>query len=103
MTRTLAKNTRCLSLFLIAGLALLVSGCSSVITHSMARASSPPPPMYMGGVRMDYLAVAESETLGPQVYGVLDMPFSLVADVILLPYDLYADCRHPEAATATPE
>ncbi len=52
--------------------------------------------MYMGGVRMDCLAVAESETWGPQAYGVVDMPFSLVADLILLPYDLYADIRHTE-------
>ena len=88
---------------MLASLSLFASGCSSVITHSIARASSPPPPMYMGGLRMDYLAIAESETWGPQAYGVVDMPFSLVADVILLPYDLYADCRHPDSDSATSE
>jgi len=59
--------------------------------------------MYMGGLRMDYLAIAESETWGPQVYGVVDMPFSLITDVILLPYDLYADCRHPAADSTKSE
>ncbi|MGC3958016.1 MAG: YceK/YidQ family lipoprotein [Verrucomicrobiota bacterium] len=86
MTRTLTGYARRISLLMLACLSLFVSGCSSVITHSIARAASPPPPMYMGGLRMDYLAIAESESWGPQAYGVVDMPFSLVADVILLPY-----------------
>lgn len=102
--RKIGRQFKSTILFLIfAGVSLFVAGCSSVITHSIARASSPPPPMYMGGLRMDYLAIAESETWGPQVYGVVDMPFSLIADVILLPYDLYADCWHTDDPEPTSE
>ena len=52
---------------------------------------------------MNYLAITESESWGPQMYGVFDMPFSLVVDVILLPYDIYNGCRHTDDTTATPE
>jgi len=31
------------------------------------------------------------------------MPFSLVGDVILLPYDIYTDCRHTNNAAPASE
>jgi uncharacterized protein YceK len=103
MTRIPVERTRQILLLGFVALQLFVSGCSSVITHSIARASSPPDPMYLGGVRMNYLAITESESWGPQMYGVVDMPFSLATDVLLLPYDMYNDCRHTDDTTATPE
>lgn len=103
MTRVPVKRMRQLLLLGFVVLQLFVSGCSSVITHSISRASSPPAPMYLGGVRMNYLAITESESWGPQMYGVVDMPFSLAADVILLPYDMYNDCRHTDDDSGTSE
>jgi uncharacterized protein YceK len=81
---------------LLACLPLFVSGCSSVISRSIACAAAPPPPLYLGGVRTDWMVLTESDIWQPKVYGVIDLPFSLAGDVILLPYDIYTDCRHTE-------
>ena len=59
--------------------------------------------MYFGGVRTDWMVLTESDVWQPQVYGVVDMPFSLVGDVLLLPYDIYTDLRHTNDVTAASE
>jgi len=82
------------ALILLISLAPIISGCSSIISRSLARVVTPPPPMYFGGVRSDYMVIAEGYLWQHQVYGVADMPFSLVADVVLAPYDVYTDLRH---------
>lgn len=80
----------------LACLPLFASGCSSVISRSIGYAATPPTPLYLGGVRTDWMVITESDIWQPQVYGIIDLPFSLVGDVILLPYDIYTDCRHTE-------
>ena len=45
------------------------------------------------------MVLTESDVGQPPVYGVVDLPFSVVADVILLPYDVYTDCRHTDHPT----
>ena len=102
MTKTFISRMRRILWLFLAGLPLFASGCSAVIARSIARSTSPPPPLYLGGVRTDWKVITESEVWEPQAYGVVDMPFSLVADVILLPYDIYTDCRHTDNKTSTP-
>lgn len=87
----------------MACLSLFVSGCSTAISRAISRASTPPTPLYFGGVRTDWMVLTESDVWQPQVYGVVDMPFSLVGDVILLPYDIYTDLRHTNDITAVSE
>lgn len=90
------------SIFLLF-ISLLISGCSSILTRSLARSVTPPPPEYFGGVRNDFGLIGESkkwdETVCAVVYGVVDMPFSFVADIVLIPYDVYTDCRYTNKAT----
>lgn len=89
---------------LLACLGWLGSGCSAITSRTLNRLSSPPPPLYFGGVRTDYKLIAEAKDSGSPrfwpVYGVVDMPFSFGADVLLLPYDVYTDRRHNESETA---
>lgn len=59
--------------------------------------------MYFGGVRTDWMVLTESDVWQPQVYGVIDMPFSLVGDVVLLPYDIYTGLRYTNDIPDTPE
>jgi uncharacterized protein YceK len=87
------------SAFLVC-LACMVSGCSAISSRVVVGVSSPPPPLYFGGVRTDCKLIGSSrESDRPlfwQVYGVIDMPFSAGADILLVPYDVYTDCRYPE-------
>jgi len=78
--------------------AVLLTGCSSLTTRSVAaKWSSPPPPQYFGGVRSDYHGIVDvRENESPAfwvIYSILDMPFSVCGDILLLPYDIYTDYR----------
>jgi uncharacterized protein YceK len=69
-------------------------GCTAISVRSFARISPPPVPFYFGGVRGDYDCIfhpAENAGMGwpGPIYGAVDMPFSLVADILALPYDVY--------------
>src|SRR6185369_1172259 len=69
-------------------------GCTAISVRSFARMSSPPVPFYFGGVRGDYDFIfhpARNAGMGwpGPIYGAVDMPFSLVGDVVALPYDAY--------------
>ena len=90
------------ALVLLVCLAGLGGGCSALSSRALNRLSTPPPPLYFGGARTDYQLIASSkETDSPvfwSVYGVVDMPFSLGTDVLLIPYDAYTDWRHGETA-----
>jgi uncharacterized protein YceK len=95
-------------LAVVCGACLLV-GCSSISTRSVAaKWSSPPPPQYFGGVRSDYHGIIDVRpNESPAfwfVYSVIDMPFSACGDILLLPYDVYADCQwrhHTNGTTVT--
>jgi uncharacterized protein YceK len=93
---TLSRMHR-LSLFISLCTMLILSGCSSIGTRSIQRMSSPPPPLYFGGTRLDHQIISHANETPwfMTAYGVVDMPFSLCGDTILLPYDLYTDLRHP--------
>lgn len=88
-------------LLLLLCLGWLAAGCSAITSRALNRLSTPPPPLYFGGVRTDCELMANSrETDSPlvwPVYGVVDLPFSLGADLLLLPYDAYTDYHHRDA------
>lgn len=68
----------------IAGIAALLSGCSSIMTHSG------PHQGYYPGTRNDVRMLKDEETgwaMTPLV--ALDIPFSALVDTLLLPYDFY--------------
>jgi uncharacterized protein YceK len=89
--------------FLIILLSLSVvifSSCSSLASRSlMGQRTADPEPCYFFGVRSDCGLIAESfdpksDRLALEsIYWTFDMPFSFGADVVLLPYDIYADFK----------
>jgi len=88
-----------LALLCLAGLG---AGCTAIGSRVANRIPTPPPPVYFGGVRTDCQFIANAgESDCPwfwSVYGVVDLPFSSGADLLLSPYDLYTDLRHDERA-----
>lgn len=80
--------TACLALILSG------SGCGTMLSHFGDCGSTPPPGVYRG-TRFDAACIAAPFASEPHVellpLGVLDMPFSLAADTIILPFDV-ADC-----------
>jgi len=64
------------------GLLLVCSGCGTIYQHQNDNVGP------YSGVRFDALAMVGSGDAGLAVGGVLDFPFSAVADTLLLPYDL---------------
>jgi uncharacterized protein YceK len=52
---------------------------------------------YFSGVRADYVMVFDPGSISPDsrvhpALAVIDAPFSLVGDILFLPYDAYQDC-----------
>ena len=72
----------------------------------MAHWASPPPPLYFGGVRGDCAEISGSlqskSSDNPWLwvpYSVIDFPFSLGADMLFVPYDIYTDCHYTNGTT----
>ena len=76
-----------LGVLLCCSLALV--GCTALAVRSSARITSPPAPVYFGGVQGDYGCifhpVSEGQGWFGPIYGTVDMPFSLVVDILALP------------------
>ena len=88
------------SRFIVLCVMLMLTGCTSILTRSFMRTVAPPPPLYFGGVRGDCAMISQAlhgtSSDNPWLsipYSVIDFPFSLGADILLLPYDIYTDCR----------
>lgn len=63
---------------------LVISGCSSVMTHTGGQEGFYP------GTRASYGMLADSETnWGYKPFVALDMPFTAVMDTMLLPWDMF--------------
>ncbi|HEB0854142.1 TPA: YceK/YidQ family lipoprotein [Citrobacter freundii] len=63
---------------------VLVSGCSSVMSHTGGKEGTYP------GTRASATMISESDTnRGTKSLAILDMPFTAVLDTILLPWDLF--------------
>ncbi|HAU4331167.1 TPA: YceK/YidQ family lipoprotein [Citrobacter freundii] len=63
---------------------VLVSGCSSVMSHTGGKEGTYP------GTRASATMISESDTnWGTKSLAILDMPFTAVLDTILLPWDLF--------------
>jgi uncharacterized protein YceK len=70
--------------------AIFCAGCSAVGTRIVGD-------RYFSGVRADYSMVFDRSSVDPDsrvhpALAVLDAPFSLVGDVLFLPYDAYQEC-----------
>ncbi|MCL2893668.1 YceK/YidQ family lipoprotein [Brenneria tiliae] len=81
--------------FIITGIGVMaISGCSSVMTHTGADQG------YYPGTRASMDMLRDDDTswaMMPLV--VIDLPFSAVADTLLLPYDYYRAGRDKNAVS----
>lgn len=72
-----------LTLMMCSGMVLL-SGCSSVMSHTGGKEGTYP------GTRASATMIGDDETnWGTKSLAILDMPFTAVMDTILLPWDLF--------------
>ncbi|AMG92530.1 YceK/YidQ family lipoprotein [Citrobacter amalonaticus] len=72
-----------LTLMMCSGIVLL-SGCSSVMSHTGGKEGTYP------GTRASATMIGDDETnWGTKSLAILDMPFTAVMDTILLPWDLF--------------
>jgi uncharacterized protein YceK len=76
------------------------SGCGTAITHGGMHGTQYGRGVYLG-TTYDCMFVGasfsgEDSDWGAATFGVLDIPFSLVADTIILPYDLFGYMTHTE-------
>ncbi|MCE0827540.1 YceK/YidQ family lipoprotein [Buttiauxella sp. A2-C2_NF] len=63
---------------------LTASGCSSVMTHTGGQEGT------YSGTRASYAMLTDSNTSwGYKPFVALDMPFTAVADTVLIPWDMY--------------
>src|ERR1043166_4317269 len=78
-------RTLCLSLILVS------SGCGTMVSHFGDCGSTPPAGIYRG-TRFDGACIAAPFASEPHVellpVGLIDLPFSLAVDTIILPFDL---------------
>ena len=81
----------------------LCSGCASIGMRVVGSGGN-----YFSGVRGDALMIGDRKNIDPssQVHpaiALLDMPFSLIADIVLLPRDAYLDHKwhHDSGGTFT--
>jgi uncharacterized protein YceK len=56
---------------------------------------------YFSGVRADAAMIGDRERFDPTsrfhpALAAIDMPFSLVGDILFLPYDAYEDCQNEQ-------
>ena len=86
----------------IISLAALVtcSGCGTCLTHGSMHGSQYGRGVYLGttydvGIIGSSFSSDESHW-GGFTFGVIDFPFSFVADTIILPYDLFGYMTHKE-------
>ena len=73
--------------------ALSCAGCSSIGTRVVGGG-------YFSGVRNDAAMIGDRENMDPNsrinpALAVLEMPFSLVGDILFLPYDAFYDRHSP--------
>lgn len=72
-------------------LLLLSSGCGTMVSHFGDCGSTPPAGVYRG-TRFDAACIAAPFASEPHVellpVGLIDLPFSLAADTIILPFDI---------------
>jgi uncharacterized protein YceK len=89
------------SSFILLCAAFGLTGCTAITSRSLVAGwSSPPPPLYFGGVRGDCAEISHIFESGssdnPWIwmpYSIIDFPFSLGADILFVPYDIYTDCH----------
>jgi len=90
-------SAACLNLLLCACV-VSCAGCSAIGTRITEGG-------YFAGVRGDFEMVFDRGSIDPEsrvspVLAVVDVPFSLVGDILFLPYDVYCDCRSSHGTNA---
>ena len=69
-------------------LVMIVSGCASTVSRAF---SDPSEAVFYPGIKgnYEYLTNTDSDFGERAILGVVDIPFSLVLDTVLLPFDTY--------------
>ena len=83
------NRQRCLEMLLLLGGILVVfvnafvgQGCGTIVNQASGKR------LVYGGVRADVQMMREGD--GGSAMGVLDVPFSIAADTIMLPFDVFS-------------
>lgn len=83
---------------ILCGGLVLLSGCSSVMTHTGGQEG------YYPGTRASYDMLTNSETSwGYKPFVALDMPFTAVMDTVLLPWDMFRTDKSVKARVEASE
>lgn len=96
----LANRMRYARLLVVSGLLFCV-GCSAIGTRVGGD-------RYFSGVRADAAVIGGRASIDPAsrvhpVLAAVDMPFSLVADILFLPYDAWLDCQSGSGSLSRPQ
>ncbi len=93
---------------LAACLLLACMGCSTIITRLTGpdwRPPDPPLPRIYSGTLFNFQCLfkpAMRDTQGLGVLCLVDVPFSLVADTVMLPFSIYGQIRYGDYASEKP-
>lgn len=94
----------------VIALACLSNASCAVGVRAVSLCAAKPQPLFFMGVLFDYALITdtirESGLVGPvgRVFGVIDMPISVVLDIVLLPIDgfVWLIWREPESPGGQP-
>jgi len=84
----------------VLGLCILC-GCAAVASRTVGyRKGGVGGPPFFSGVSLDCIQVGDRDSIEPGLrynpaIAVIDTPFSLVGDILLLPYDTFQFAAHP--------
>src|SRR5262245_25438502 len=89
--------SRGLCLAIVAIVLTLLPGCGTLVDHRFGPCPQPRTARIYGGVRQDLDALSSGSATAA-AFSVVDMPFSAIADTILLPGAINASMRRSSAA-----
>ncbi len=102
------RRTRSRVLGLVVCATIFCSGCGTIITRSVGPNWTPPEqalPRIFSGTLFDFACFLHPEMHDTQGIGgfcLVDVPFSIVADTVILPLTIYEQVRYGSYAAAKP-